>query len=225
MSDKSSLPILPPPQQRPPRKKIVTPPRDSVAYNHMFRPGQRNANGAVICGANDHGAPCQTVLVDAENGRCVKHGGASARGLAHPNYRTGEYQQSGRYGNIPAKMLTKLVDSLDDPEYLSNKDEIAVVTALIDEQLALLELANGDEVAEKHIYRELKKLIALRQTLTAAQLKTEAYVSAYIPYAEVVMLSERIQHIIRDLAFDHFKDKARPFLTELQAKLNEVIFE
>ena len=208
----------------PGREKKETPSPGSDEYTYLFRPGQTNANGVIICGANDFGDPCQSTLVDPENGRCERHGGKSARGLAHPNYKNGVYQRSGRYQNLPARLLEKYQKAFDDPDYLNNKDELDVLTTLIQDQLEALADHKLSPSEKRTVVQEIEKLIALRAKVTETQLRHEAHRDQHVPYVEVIQTSQRIQGLIRDLAFKHFKDEARPFLTELQEELRTLLY-
>lgn len=60
--------------------------------------------------------------------RCRLHGGSTPRGLAHPNY-----QGRGYTKDLPARLLERLVEGIDDPELTSLRTEIALLDARMGE--------------------------------------------------------------------------------------------
>lgn len=82
------------------------------------------------CGAkNRDGSRCRANAM--ANGRCRMHGGMSPKGgPTHPNWKTGRYSQF-----LPTQLVPLMAQALQDPEMLSLRSEIGLVTARIEEQL------------------------------------------------------------------------------------------
>lgn len=58
------------------------------------------------------------------NGKCYVHGGATPRGIANPNTKTGRYSK-----DLPTRMLADYEAERGDPELLNLSEAIAVVRA------------------------------------------------------------------------------------------------
>jgi len=112
----------------------------------MTRAPHDDARAHRACGAKTRsGEPCKRAPMP--NGRCALHGGKSLAGWAHPNARTGRYIKS-----MPARLDERYRASLDDPELLALREEIALVDARIHDLLARVE--TGESGA---LWRALKK--------------------------------------------------------------------
>lgn len=69
------------------------------------------------------GTPCDSNIVMA-NGKCKAHGGKTPRGIAHPNYKTGEWCK-----DLPARLRDRAGRAFADPDLLSQKKAIAILEA------------------------------------------------------------------------------------------------
>lgn len=106
-----------------------------VAYDDNNRP---------VFGYNDRDVPvCFSKLagrnhlrcmspVRCANGRCKKHGGMNPRGPAHQSYRSGKWSSY-----MTETKAQDLLDAVQDPEYLSLRDDMAM------NSLEMLELTKG----------------------------------------------------------------------------------
>lgn len=65
-----------------------------------------------------------------ENGRCYWHGGASLKGIAHPNFKHG-----GNSKYMPARLLERYQRSLDDPNLIELRDQMALLDARLSDLL------------------------------------------------------------------------------------------
>lgn len=63
---------------------------------------------------------------------CAMHGGKSLRGMDSPTFKTGRYSK-----DAPARLHSRYMAGLDDPELTSLRDEIALVDARTAELLQL----------------------------------------------------------------------------------------
>lgn len=61
---------------------------------------------------------------------CQRHGGQTARGTAHVNLQHGRYSRA-----MPARLVTRYVQSLEDTNQLVLRDEIALLDARLNELL------------------------------------------------------------------------------------------
>ena len=63
------------------------------------------------------------------NGRCKKHGGATPKGAAHPNFKDG---RRSKYATMPQHLRERFEEALQDPELTHHRGQIAMVDAQID---------------------------------------------------------------------------------------------
>jgi hypothetical protein len=102
----------------------------------IFMPKKpQGAEPTPICGAKakSTGRPCQRPPVPGRT-RCRLHGGATPRGPAHANFKTGRFS-----ADLPTRLLSRYNDARNDPELLSLREETAVVQARIGELAKRLE--------------------------------------------------------------------------------------
>jgi hypothetical protein len=85
-----------------------------------------------VCGSRKASKPglCESPF-RYPNGRCKKHGGATPKGAAHPNFKTG---RRSRY-MPPPDLHERYVRALEDPELTHHRDSVALVDSLIEEIL------------------------------------------------------------------------------------------
>jgi hypothetical protein len=92
-----------------------------------------NEKGERVCSAKraswrpDNPVICMSTAI-FENGRCIKHGGPSPKGIASPHFKSGK---SSRH--LPTRLITKYQEALEDPELMSLESDLAVVTARIED--------------------------------------------------------------------------------------------
>ena len=131
------------------RKRVAQP----VGYDDFGRPIYGfNADKVPVCYARKRNGSQDRCMNTArfENGRCKYHGGKSATGLARPSVRSGYY-----CGKLPKNTGKHLAEVVNDPDYISQKEEMGLNTLQIGE---ILEgLANGQEV-DSMTWQEVLKL-------------------------------------------------------------------
>jgi hypothetical protein len=87
-----------------------------------------------ICGAKKRdGTPCQKPPMIGAT-RCRLHGGATPRGLASPNFKTGRFSKY-----LPESLLSAYDDVVNDPELLSVRHDIHLLDTLIAAKLNKLD--------------------------------------------------------------------------------------
>lgn len=92
------------------------------------------------CGAKTRsGSPCQSWAL--HNGRCRMHGGNQVMGPLAGRWKTGKYSKY-----LPSKLVDKYLESQQDSELLSLRDEIAVLDSRIAELLARSEQGEGGQL-------------------------------------------------------------------------------
>lgn len=113
------------------------------------------ATGREICGAKTRsGTPCQRPPLKGRT-RCKLHGGASPVGIASPQFKDGT-----RSKYMPARLLETYRQSLEDPELLELRSDIALTDArLVD----LLKRADTGEAGA--VWRKAR--VTLNQFKTA----------------------------------------------------------
>lgn len=97
-----------------------------------------------ICGAQLKGHPdkfCHRAPLKGKT-RCRKHGGRSLSGIAHPNFKTGEYCKS-----MPARLSERYEQFLRDPQMLSLVSEIPLIDSRLVDLLSRLTV--GDSAARR----------------------------------------------------------------------------
>lgn len=103
------------------------------------------------------------------NGRCKFHGGMNIPpGPDHPNYKTGKYSKF-----LPKKLLETYEQSLNDPNLLALKQEIAVIDSRIVELLGKVDQGEAGELWKKlkDKYRScLKEEDGVKQTMLLSDL-------------------------------------------------------
>jgi hypothetical protein len=93
-----------------------------------------NAPGKVLCdGTTRDGKPCRRYAVPGR-GKCMFHGGSTNIGPAHGRYKDGRY---GKY--MPGGLAGAYQEARRDPELLSLKDEVALLTTRIGELVQQLD--------------------------------------------------------------------------------------
>lgn len=83
--------------------------------------------------------------------RCRLHGGKSLGGIASPTYKHGRASKIAK--SLPARYMEAFNESINDPEWLSLKPNIAALDARIDELYADLDKSQSSQ----EIWKELKK--------------------------------------------------------------------
>lgn len=112
--------------------------------NAQFR---HDENGKAICGAiNRKGTECRNAPM--ENGRCKYHGGLTPKGPNHPNFIHGRYSKY-----LPESMSIIVDDMMTSPDHLNQREQIAILDALLVENLREVHVGGGGE-----IWDQLKKL-------------------------------------------------------------------
>lgn len=83
--------------------------------------------------------------------KCRHHGGKSLKGIAAPSWRGGVTSK-----HMPTRMLAAYQAAMDDPDYLSLRNEMGVIFSLMTDTLKQIDSgASGDK------WKELKKAIRL----------------------------------------------------------------
>jgi hypothetical protein len=78
------------------------------------------------CGAFTRaGTPCKNARIEPA-GRCRMHGGASIRGVAHPNFKTGRFAR-----DLLVNLQEDFRETINDPRLLELQEEIALLTARV----------------------------------------------------------------------------------------------
>lgn len=86
-----------------------------------------------LCGAKTRaGGTCKAKAM--ANGRCRVHGGKSLGGLAAPGFKNGRYSKY-----LPARLADKYRESMEDPDLLELRSEIAVLDGRMAELMSRID--------------------------------------------------------------------------------------
>jgi hypothetical protein len=102
------------------------------AYNDKWVP--------ISCSNKRKGRGMCMNIIRFPNGRCKLHGGPSPRGFQSATVRAGIY--GGKMNKSAAKIL---IDSVNDPDYLSLREELGINTGMIARTLGALKRIDCDE--------------------------------------------------------------------------------
>ena len=70
------------------------------------------------------GEPCRGLAM--ANGRCRVHGGSMPTGPGHPAYKSGRFSKA-----LPDRLARKFQDAYDDPDLLSARSAVAILSTRI----------------------------------------------------------------------------------------------
>lgn len=106
-----------------------------------------------LCGAKCRdGHACTNPAMD--NGRCRKHAGNAAKGVAASNFKTGRYSKY-----LPKDLMERYNSSIDDPELLNLRHDIALLDARLSQLLERVDTNQGKQVWEdaRKCHDEIKR--------------------------------------------------------------------
>jgi hypothetical protein len=96
-------------------------------------------NAATPCGAKTRsGTPCKNAAMD--NGRCRMHGGATPRGFALPQTKTGRWSR-----DLPTRLADRFAESEHDPDLLSVRADIRLLDTLMKDDFDNLDTGESKE--------------------------------------------------------------------------------
>lgn len=95
------------------------------------------------CGAKTrNGGTCKSKPMP--NGRCRMHGGATPSGPALPQFKTGRYSKY-----VPERLLERYQQSVDDPELLNMRQDIALLDARLADLLQRVDTGEAQKLWEE----------------------------------------------------------------------------
>lgn len=118
--------------------------------------------GRRLCGARKRSdwTRCRQ-LGECHNGRCRFHGARAARGRAHRWFKNG---MNSRYDILPGAVKARYEQARADPELLSHRDEVALLSARVVELAG--RIGRGDS---GQLWKRLHDEVALYDTADAKQ--------------------------------------------------------
>jgi hypothetical protein len=147
------------------------------------------------CGAKTrNGPPCRRPPL-AGRTRCRLHGGASLAGIASPHFKHG--RRSRYLRELPGVLKTGYKAALNDPDLLSLKEEVALLTARMIQLLGRLERADGP--AYDATWTELRACILEKGKVAAAEWKRLCDLKAVLTVEQVMMFVGAIMGAAREL--------------------------
>lgn len=154
------------------------------------------------CGAKLRGKDRYCRKYPVEGGkRCELHGGAGQRGIANPNFKTGQYSK-----HLPTRLLSTYQQAVTDPDLLNLSSEIALLKSRLVDVLSRVDTGESGRLWSelKQTYRDIQqaqrerdaaKVIALMDDLgtliTRGQADWAAWSSALEITERIGKMSER----------------------------------
>lgn len=89
-------------------------------------------------------------------GRCTLHGGSSLKGKDHPNYIDGRHS---KYTKLPGYLSDTFKKVLEDRELIDYHEDVALITAIINNELGKLESRAESDYWFKILDDNYKKLV------------------------------------------------------------------
>jgi len=165
------------------------------------------------CGARTRGGtPCRRPPL-AGRKRCALHGGKSLVGVAHPAYRHG--RRSRYLRNLAGVLKAGYRAALDDPELLSLREEVALLTA---RTVQLLDRLKGQEgAAYEATWAELRACILDKGRVAAAEWKRLVDLQSVITAEQAMNLVQALVAAVREEVTD------RDTLQRIQSRLLEFL--
>lgn len=198
------------------------------AYDEKGRPvfGYHPKTGKPICAkTKSNKEPCLR-MDRMQNGRCEKHGGRAAAGIASPNFKHGKFR------GVPEKILPTYDEVRNDPELLHLRDSIALTYARINE---LLEGADHGESGElwragRAKWVEVKDALASGEGIPQAMRSMDRFVSYGVDESYTWREIDKLHGTIQRLTTAEHKrlvetgemvkhDQVRMLMASLQASL------
>lgn len=133
------------------------------------------------------------------NGKCRNHGGNSLpAGPLHPNIKHGRYSKV----KMPAKLAARYEEAMNDPEYLSMRNELALTDGMLAERLETM-----DEGGAGDLWKSARKTYALLDSaITSADLP--GIRSAMFDLKDIINAGAS-EHAARTELRDLIKDRQR----------------
>ena len=99
---------------------------------------------------------------------CYQHGGATPRGMALPQTKTGRYSR-----DLPTRLAARYQESLSDPDLLALREEIALIDARLGDLLKRVDSGESGVLWDllQKTYREF--VMARNQGLPGVPVMTE----------------------------------------------------
>ncbi len=92
-------------------------------------------------GKTNSGGICKRWPAKGGNGRCKRHNGNAVKGPAHPSWKHGEYSKW-----LPKHMQQTFEETGNDPELLSNRNQIRLTDTFIIDNIKNLKTGENEEV-------------------------------------------------------------------------------
>lgn len=151
---------------------------------------------------NDHVKPCGAKLRNKDahcrapamaNGRCRIHGGKSPRGVDGARYVHGRYS---RYA--PTKLSQRIDAAENDPDLISNRAELALLTVRAQELLQ--KAANDGDSSDA--WEELYNVLDLRRRVNDTERRRLVDLNQMVPVEQVYVLLGQIYDVIQEHVTD-----------------------
>jgi hypothetical protein len=159
--------------------------------------------GYPICGRkNRRGEPCTK---SPSKGRdcCRNHGGATLTGTAAPNYKHGRRSRYAAAG----RLLGSYQHQMEDLEYVSLREDLAAITALLEEQWQVLDQPLPTNVTPEELktvqqtrdvaYRKFRELMNDRNRLSRTETRRIQVAEDSLSGQQVRIFSQTVLESVR----------------------------
>lgn len=112
--------------------------------------------------------------------------GQFPRGNANPKFKHGRYSQC-----LPEQLRQRAEAAATDPQLLSQREEIALLTVRIQE------LLQADDRDEGEVWEEIRETMLNRDRLVRSEVQREVQLQNFIPADEAVTMMGRLAYSLR----------------------------
>lgn len=147
--------------------------------------------------------------------RCGLHGGKSKTGPASGTWKTGL-----RSKYLPTDLQERFDAALHDPQLKQIEQDLAHIEVLIG---VLHRRLKPGRAVPASVESRILQLIDRRTRLLEAEFRRLKDLEQMIPAAQAFALIGRVMEIIRQVALQHFGDKALPFFKDLRTGIHQLI--
>jgi hypothetical protein len=186
--------------------------------NPKEAPKPHEGNGAApggrqLCGAKTRGGGTCRKPPLAGRTRCRLHGGATPVGIGSPHWKHGK--RSRYLKHLPQVMEAGQKAALGDPELLSLKDELALLSARIAELLS--SLGNEGTTWEDAIWLEIRQCIQDRARLAQVEHRREVDMQCLMPVDDALAFARALLDACAEVITDRkllaaLMERCRQFL-------------
>jgi len=149
------------------------------------------------CGAKskqNNGEPCKSFAMRG-SARCRIHGGKVKRGTESASFKHGRYTKV-----LGSSILTRYIQSEQDPELLSHRDEIRLMDAHLAEMLGEIQDQPGDHV---DLWSEVREVVEVRKRLLEAETKRLKEIDGTMRLEDALLLITQLEDSVKRRVYEY----------------------